>query len=76
MWRRGVDRGEIRQEIDSELLLDLIYGPMIFRLLAGHGSLGERESEAMVAAIFRGVRRSEYRYPAKSNPNGAVSKGP
>src|SRR5271170_689937 len=41
MWQRGVDRGEIRKEIDGEIVLDLIYGPMIFRLLAGHGSLAE-----------------------------------
>ena len=41
MWQRGVDRGEIRKEIDGEIVLDLIYGPMIFRLLAGHGSLDD-----------------------------------
>ena len=75
MWQRGVDRGEIRKEIDSELLLDLIYGPMVFRLLAGHGSLGERESEAVVEAVFGGVRRSEYRHPARPKQNGSVSKG-
>jgi AcrR family transcriptional regulator len=57
MWRRGVDRGEIREEIDSEMVLDLIYGPMIFRLLAGHGSLGDRESEAMIKTLFSGLRR-------------------
>jgi hypothetical protein len=57
MWRRGVDRGEIRTEIDSEMVLDLIYGPMVFRLLAGHGSLSDRESEAMVKAVFGGIKR-------------------
>jgi AcrR family transcriptional regulator len=56
MWRRGVDRGEIREEIDGEIVLDLIYGPMIFRLLAGHGSLADHESEAVVQAVFRGLR--------------------
>src|SRR3984957_17806406 len=50
MWRRGVDRGEIREEIDSEIVLDLIYGPMIFRLLAGHGSLNDHESGGMIDA--------------------------
>lgn len=59
MWRRGVDRGEIREEIDSEIVLDLIYGPMVFRLLAGHGSVSERDSEAVVAAAFGGLRRSK-----------------
>lgn len=57
MWRRGVDRGEIRKEIDGEIVLDLIYGPMVFRLLAGHGSLNDHESEAMIEAIFGGLRR-------------------
>jgi AcrR family transcriptional regulator len=58
MWQRGVDRGEIRKEIDSELVLDLIYGPMIFRLLAGHGSLHETESEALVQVVFAGLKVS------------------
>jgi len=65
MWRRGVDRGEIRREIDGEIVLDLIYGPMIFRLLAGHGSLNERESEALVRAAFGGLRPN--RRPGRAN---------
>lgn len=56
MWRRGVDRGEIRDDVDSDIVLDLIYGPMIFRLLAGHGSISDSESEALVRAVFRGIR--------------------
>ena len=63
MWRRGVDRGEIRKEIDGEIVLDLIYGPMVFRLLAGHGSLNDHESEAMVKAIFGGLRQPGYHCP-------------
>jgi AcrR family transcriptional regulator len=70
MWQRGVDRGEIRKEIDSEIVLDLIYGPMIFRLLAGHGSLGDRESEAVVEAVFGGLKRPGYRQIAKHKRNG------
>ncbi len=60
MWRRGVDRGEIRRELDSEIVLDLVYGPMIFRLLAGHGSLNDHESEAMIEAIFGGLRQPSH----------------
>jgi AcrR family transcriptional regulator len=63
MWRRGVDRGEIREEVDGEIVLDLIYGPMIFRLLAGHGSVGERDSEAVVAAVFAGLKRRRLSRP-------------
>jgi AcrR family transcriptional regulator len=75
MWQRGVDRGEIRKEIDSEVVLDLIYGPMVFRLLARHGSLNGRESETMVEAIFGGLRRPGYRRPAGLKRPAAVSKG-
>ena len=57
MWQRGVSRGEIRREIDAEIVLDLVYGPMVFRLLAGHGDLNDDESDAMIAAIFGGLRQ-------------------
>ena len=57
MWRRGVDRGDIRTDIDSEIVLDLVYGPMVFRLLAGHGSTETKESRAMIKVIFQGLRR-------------------
>ena len=73
MWRRGVDRGEIREEIDSEIVLDLIYGPMVFRLLAGHGSLSDRESEAMVAAAFGGLRRSKGNRRPRMKPGVPVA---
>lgn len=56
MWERGVQRGEIRKDVDAEIVLDLIYGPMVFRLLTGHGSLAEREAESVVKAVFRGLR--------------------
>jgi AcrR family transcriptional regulator len=66
MWRRGVDRGEIREEIDGEIVLDVIYGPTIFRLLAGHGLLNDFESEAMIRAVFGGLRRHNGRNPTKT----------
>jgi len=64
MWQRGVLRGEIRKEVDSEIVLDLIYGPMIFRLLAGHGSLTKHDSEAMVETVFGGISMPGYEKPA------------
>jgi AcrR family transcriptional regulator len=73
MWRRGVERGEIREEVDGEIVLDLIYGPMVFRLLAGHGSLSDRESEAVVEAVFGGLRRSRNGRRGGARPDAAVS---
>ena len=73
MWRRGVDRGEIREEIDSEIVLDLIYGPMVFRLLAGHGSVSDHDSEALVAAAFGGLRRSKGSRRPRVKPGATVT---
>jgi hypothetical protein len=75
MWRRGVDRGEIRKELDSEIVLDLIYGPMVFRLLAGHGSLNDHESEAMIDAIFGGLRDPNNSCSRKLNRNNKTVSG-
>lgn len=56
MWQRGIARGEIRSDVDGEIVLDLIYGPIIFRLLAGHGVLSDQQAEAIVEAVFRGIK--------------------
>ena len=55
MWQRAVDRGQIRGDVDLELFLDLIYGPMIYRLLVGHGPLDHAEAAAIIKAVFRAV---------------------
>ncbi len=64
MWQRGVERGEIRGEIDGEVALDLIYGPMIFRLLTGHAPLSDAEAKAIVAAAFGGLQNCEGNKPS------------
>jgi AcrR family transcriptional regulator len=68
MWQRGVLRGEIRKDLDSDIVLDLIYGPAVFRLLAGHGSLCVHDSEAMVEAVFNGIRQQGYEPSNKTKP--------
>src|SRR3954449_3041954 len=32
-------QGQIAEDVDLDLVLDLLYGPMYFRLLSGHGAL-------------------------------------
>jgi hypothetical protein len=44
--------------VDSEVVLDLIYGPIIFRLLSGQGQLNTKEAEALVAAVFSGIEKT------------------
>ena len=73
MLRRGIARGEINEEIDGEIVLDLVYGPTIFRLLAGHGPLNDLESEAMIRAVFSGIRRPASTCQKKASGKSATS---
>lgn len=57
MLQRGIDTGEIRGDVDPELLGDLIVGPMPSRAMLRPGSsLEEGLSEQMVDKVLEGVR--------------------
>lgn len=55
IFDRAVKRGEIDRHLDRELVLDMIYGPAIFRLMAEHAPLNREVAEAMISALFRGI---------------------
>ena len=52
---RAVERGEIDQKLDQEAIIDMIFGPMVFRLMAGHGPLNKTEADAMISILLRGI---------------------
>lgn len=49
---------EITQPPDLEVLLDMIYGPVFYRLLVGHRPLEPQFAEAIVATAFQAVART------------------
>lgn len=50
----GVERGDLRPDIDLELALDVLGGPLFYRLLITGGPLDERLAEGVVELILRG----------------------
>ncbi|MCQ6358853.1 MULTISPECIES: TetR/AcrR family transcriptional regulator [Bacillus cereus group] len=56
MLQRGFDRNEIRNDIDSKIIIDLIYGPMIYRLLTGHAPLDDNLAKSIVDVVIKGIR--------------------
>jgi AcrR family transcriptional regulator len=52
---RAIDRGEIPTNIDLEVALDLIYGPIYHRMLHGHAPLDERFARNVVDTIIAGI---------------------
>jgi AcrR family transcriptional regulator len=61
---RGVERGELRPDVDRELALDFLGGPLFYRLLITGGPLDESLVEGTVDVLLRGhatQRRSNTR---------------
>lgn len=52
LLREGLQRGELPPETDCEVLADLIYGAMWYRLLAQHAPLDEQYAHAIVYALL------------------------
>jgi AcrR family transcriptional regulator len=52
----AVTRGEVRSDLDVEIVLDMLYGPLFFRLLLGHAPLDSRCVDATLDTALRGLR--------------------
>jgi AcrR family transcriptional regulator len=67
IFDRGVERGEIDQNLNRELVLDLIHSLAIYRLIARHTSLEDKLADEMVSILFGGL---ENRCPERSEIAG------
>lgn len=52
---RAIARGEIRTDVDVDLVIDMIGGATTFRLLQGHAPLNARFADALVALVLAGA---------------------
>ncbi|MDO8212089.1 TetR/AcrR family transcriptional regulator [Conexibacter sp. CPCC 206217] len=55
LWDRARRRGEVRSDVDVETAIDLLFGPLIFRLLSGHAPLDADAAEAIADAALHGL---------------------
>jgi AcrR family transcriptional regulator len=55
IWDRGVARGELRRDVDPEIAIDLIFGPAMYRLVAGHAPLDNAAADQTVDVAIRGL---------------------
>ncbi len=56
---RGKASGEIRPDVDSNLLVDVIFGPVYYRLLLKLGPLTEEYGDDLVTQAFRGIETTQ-----------------
>ncbi len=65
---RAIAQHEIRADIDIEVVLDLIYAPVFYRLLVGHAALDTRFTDGVLAHVLAGISTHQ-----KSNRRSAAS---
>jgi AcrR family transcriptional regulator len=51
---RGIERGDLRPDLDVELALDVLGGPLFYRLLITGGPIDERLAEGVADLVLRG----------------------
>ena len=51
----GIERGELREGLDPEVAVDVLYGPIYYRMLVGHAPLDEDFADALADHIFAGL---------------------
>lgn len=54
--QRGMEDGEFDANLDPELVIDALYGPIYFRLLVGHLPLDLQFSEKLSRLVFKALK--------------------
>lgn len=57
---RGVQRGELKKDLDLELCIDLIYGPLFYRLLVTGEKLDEACIKTWISYAFEGIKLDSF----------------
>lgn len=56
IMNRGLQRGELEQNLDIALCTDLIYGPIFYRLLVTGDPIDKKYVEQIITHVFNGIR--------------------
>ena len=53
--QRGIERGELREDIDEEIAIDALYSPLFYRLLLKHQPLTDKFVNELVDLVMNGL---------------------
>jgi len=53
---RGISRGELKEDLDIELVIDLIFGPLFYRLLITGDMVDEAFIKDLINYAFKGIK--------------------
>jgi hypothetical protein len=66
VFERGIERGDLRCDLDVDFALDILAGPLFYRLLITGGPIDEGLARAVVELIVRGFAPAPRRAPGPS----------
>lgn len=55
IFQRGVERGELRKDVDAEVAIDALYSPLFYRLLLKHQPLTDKLVNELVDVVIKGI---------------------
>jgi AcrR family transcriptional regulator len=73
---RAVERGEIPSGNDLELLIDVVYGVLWYRLLVDHAPLNEKAGQQLTDLVMRTVGYGRSSGPNASGRTSRIGRGP
>lgn len=57
--QRAIHQGQVRADVDAELVLDAIYGPLWVRLMIGHRPMAPGDARRLVETIWLGIESGD-----------------
>ncbi|HEY2694987.1 MAG TPA: TetR/AcrR family transcriptional regulator [Pseudonocardiaceae bacterium] len=58
LWSRAIEAGIARPEVDAEVATDVLFGPLVFRLMSGHADLSDATAAAIADAALAGLLKN------------------
>jgi AcrR family transcriptional regulator len=55
VFDKGVERGELRSDVDVEVAIDALYSPLFYRLLLRHAPLTENFVDELADVVMKGL---------------------
>jgi AcrR family transcriptional regulator len=68
--RRGIERNQLRADINIEAAIDQLYAPIIYRLLLGHAPLDTTNIKTLIAQTIHGLAPNERTTPGVLKTKG------
>jgi len=71
--QRAQASGEFREDMDAQLVIDMVYAPIYYRLLVRHEKLDKRFGDALVDCVMASVRQASPDPSRRASPRRSSS---